>query len=295
MTVTGRLPFDKVLVANRGEIAVRLIRGLRELGLHTVAVYSEVDRTAAHVLLAHEAYPIGPAPAAESYLRGERLIEVAQRAGAGAIHPGYGFLSENAGFARACEEAGLVFIGPRPDTIELMGNKLAARRRMRASGVPVIPGTDEAVRDADAARRAAAEIGYPVLLKAAAGGGGKGMRVVRDPADLAAALRQTMGEAKSAFGDDSVFVERYVEDPKHIEVQVLGDGEGRALHLFERECSVQRRHQKLIEESPSPSLTPALRAASAPPPCARPSRSPTAAPAPWSSCSARPASSSSSR
>jgi len=261
MTVAGRLPFDKVLVANRGEIAVRLIRGLRELGLHTVAVYSEVDRTAAHVLLAHEAYPIGPAPAAESYLRGERLIEVARRAGAGAIHPGYGFLSENAGFARACEEAGLVFIGPRPDTIELMGNKLAARRRMRASGVPVIPGTDEAVRDADTAGRAAAEIGYPVLLKAAAGGGGKGMRVVRDPADLAAALRQTMGEAKSAFGDDSVFVERYVEDPKHIEVQVLGDGEGRALHLFERECSVQRRHQKLIEESPSPSLTPALRAA----------------------------------
>jgi len=253
-------PFTKVLVANRGEIAVRVIRGLRELGLHTVAVYSEADRGSLHTLLAHEAYPIGPGPAAESYLRGERLVEVARRAGAGAVHPGYGFLAENAAFAAQCEDAGLVFIGPRPETIELMGNKLAARRRMRESGVPLIPGTDEAVDDEAAAARAAAAIGYPVLLKAAAGGGGKGMRIVRAPGDLPAALRQTVGEARSALGDGAVFVERYVENPKHIEVQVLGDGEGRAVHLFERECSVQRRHQKLIEESPSPSLAPELRA-----------------------------------
>ncbi len=257
---TPTYPFDKVLVANRGEIAVRIIRGLRELGLHTVAVYSEADRTAAHTLLAHEAYPIGPAPAAESYLRGERLVEVARRAGAGAVHPGYGFLAENAAFARLCEDAGLVFIGPSPETIELMGNKLAARRRMTTSGVPVIPGSDQAVREPHAAARAADAIGYPVLLKAAAGGGGKGMRIVRAAAELPAALRQTMGEAKSSFGDDAVFLERYVENPKHIEVQVLGDGEGAAIHLFERECSVQRRHQKLIEESPSPSLDDALRA-----------------------------------
>ncbi len=260
MTDAAPPPFQKVLVANRGEIAVRVIRALREMGVHTVAVYSEVDRTALHTLLAHEAYPIGPGPAAESYLVGPRLVETALRAGAGAIHPGYGVLAENAGFARLCEEAGLVFIGPRPETIELMGNKLAARRLMRESGVPVIPGTDEPVGDAAAAERAAARIGYPVLLKAAAGGGGKGMRIVRAPGELPSALRQTMGEARSAFGDETVFLERYVEDPKHIEVQVLGDGRGAAIHLWERECSVQRRHQKLIEESPSPSLTPELRA-----------------------------------
>ncbi len=252
-------PLRKVLVANRGEIAVRVIQGLREMDLDTVAVYSEVDRTALHALLAHEAYPIGPAPAAQSYLDGERLVATALRAGADAVHPGYGFLSENAAFARLCEEAGLVFIGPTPEAIELMGDKLAARRLMRDAGVPVIPGTFAPVRDEAAAAAAARDIGWPVLLKAAAGGGGKGMRIVRAADQLAAALRQTMGEARSAFGDDAVFVERYIERPKHIEVQVLGDGEGRALHLFERECSVQRRHQKVIEESPSPSLTPALR------------------------------------
>ncbi|MBK9302627.1 MAG: acetyl-CoA carboxylase biotin carboxylase subunit [bacterium] len=255
----GRTKITKVLVANRGEIAVRVIQGLREMGIRAVAVHSDVDRTALHVMTADEAYPIGPAPAAESYLRGDRLIATALACGADAVHPGYGFLSENAAFARACGEAGLIFIGPRPETIELMGNKLAARSRMLASGVPVIPGTETALRDPAAAAAAAREIGYPVLLKAAAGGGGKGMRVVREEADLAAALRRTMGEAGSAFGDDAVFLERYVEEPKHIEVQVLGDGRGGAVHLFERECSVQRRHQKVIEESPSPSLTPELR------------------------------------
>jgi len=250
----------KVLVANRGEIAVRIIQGLREIGIRTVAVHSEPDRTALHVLIADEAYDIGPAPAAESYLVAERIIATAKNCNADAIHPGYGFLSENADFARACDDAGIVFIGPRPETIDLMGNKLSARHKMTESGVPVIPGTEDAIRDPELAKKAAAEIGYPVLLKAAAGGGGKGMRVVRAEEDIDSALRQTVGEALASFGDDAVFIERYIENPKHIEVQVLGDGEGNAIHLFERECSVQRRHQKVIEESPSPSLTPELRA-----------------------------------
>ena len=251
--------FAKVLVANRGEIAVRIIQGLRELGIGTVAVYSEVDRTALHVLAADEAYPIGPAPASESYLAAEKIIATARAAGAEAIHPGYGFLAENAEFAAAVEAAGLVFIGPTGESIELMGDKLAARQRMLASGVPVIPGTDRAVTDPEAAKEAARDIGYPVLLKAAAGGGGKGMRIVHGENEIASALRQTMGEARSAFGNDAIFVERYIESPKHIEVQVLGDGQGRVVHVFERECSVQRRHQKVIEESPSPSLSPDLR------------------------------------
>jgi acetyl-CoA carboxylase, biotin carboxylase subunit len=257
--MTGETKINKVLIANRGEIAVRVIQGLREMGICSVAVYSDVDRSALHVLVADEAYPIGPAPAAESYLVGERLIETALKCGADAIHPGYGFLSENAGFARLCDAAGIVFIGPRPETIDIMGNKLSARRLMMDSGVPVIPGTETAIDDPDEAEKAAKEIGYPVLLKAAAGGGGKGMRVVREPSEIASALRQTMGEAKASFGDESVFIERYIENPKHIEVQVVGDGQGGAIHLFERECSVQRRHQKVIEESPSPSLTPELR------------------------------------
>jgi len=250
---------SKVLVANRGEIAVRIIQGLREMEIGTAAVYSEVDRSALHVLLADEAYPIGPAPAAESYLVPEKIIAAATGCGADAVHPGYGFLAENASFAAAVEKAGLVFIGPTPESIDLMGDKLAARRRMIESGVPVIPGTEGAVGDPDEAVRAAADIGYPVLLKAAAGGGGKGMRIVHREDEIAGALRRTMGEAKSAFGNDAIFVERYVEDPKHIEVQVLGDGTGQVIHVFERECSVQRRHQKVIEESPSPSLTPELR------------------------------------
>ncbi len=251
--------FDKVLVANRGEIAVRILQGIREMGLKTVAVYSEADRVAAHVLRADEAVLIGPAPAAESYLVIDRILEAARATGAQAIHPGYGFLSENAEFAAAVEEAGLTFIGPTADSMRVMGDKLSARRKMRSSGVPVVPGTDEAVTDPEVATRIAGEIGFPVLLKASAGGGGKGMRIVREAGEMASALRQTMGEAKNAFGDDAIFVEKYIENPKHIEIQVLGDGRGGAIHLFERECSVQRRHQKVIEESPAPSLSPQLR------------------------------------
>ena len=250
---------DKVLVANRGEIAVRLIQGLKELGIATVAVYSEADRAALHVLMADEAVAIGPAPAAESYLVGERIIAAARDTGADAVHPGYGFLSENGPFSRAVEEAGLVFIGPTARTMEIMGDKLSSRRRMIAAGVPVVPGTEEAVTDPEVAVGVADRIGYPVLLKASAGGGGKGMRVVRSSGEMAAALRQTRGEAGASFADDAVFVEKYIEDPKHIEVQVLGDGQGGVIHVFERECSVQRRHQKVIEESPSPSLSPELR------------------------------------
>jgi acetyl-CoA carboxylase biotin carboxylase subunit len=247
--VTNVRKFRKVLIANRGEIAVRIIQGLKEMGIGTVAVYSEVDRTA-----------LGPAPASESYLAADRILAAARQSGAEAIHPGYGFLSENGGFSRAVEAAGLVFIGPTADMMEVMGDKLASRRRMRASGVPVVPGTDEAVTDPAVAIGIAEEVGYPVLLKASAGGGGKGMRIVRHAGEMAGALRQTMGEAGASFANDAVFVEKYIENPKHIEVQVLGDGTGQVIHLFERECSVQRRHQKVIEESPSPSLTPALRA-----------------------------------
>ncbi len=256
--MTGK-KFDKVLIANRGEIAVRILQGLQEMGLATVAVYSDVDRTALHVLRADEAVFIGPAPATESYLVGEKIIAAAKESGAQAIHPGYGFLSENGAFADAVEKAGLVFIGPTAASMEVMGDKLSARRKMRGSGVPVVPGTDEAVSDPDRAIQIAEEIGYPVLLKASAGGGGKGMRIVHEATEMASALRQTMGEAGSAFGNDAIFVEKYIENPKHIEVQVLGDGQGNAIHLFERECSVQRRHQKVIEECPSPSLTEELR------------------------------------
>jgi acetyl-CoA carboxylase biotin carboxylase subunit len=251
--------FKKVLVANRGEIAVRIIQGLKEMGIRTVAVYSEVDRTALHVLMADEAVFIGPAPASESYLVADKILQAALDTGSDAIHPGYGFLSENGPFSEAVEKAGLVFIGPVAESMSVMGDKLAARRKMRAAGVPVVPGTDEAVTDPEEAISIADEIGYPVLLKAAAGGGGKGMRVVREADQMATSLRQTMGEAGASFGNDAIFVEKYIENPKHIEVQVLGDGQGHAIHVFERECSVQRRHQKVIEESPSPSLTPELR------------------------------------
>jgi acetyl-CoA carboxylase, biotin carboxylase subunit len=251
--------FKKVLVANRGEIAVRIIQGLKDMGIETVAVYSDVDRTALHVLMADEAVHIGASPAGESYLVGRKVIAAAVETGADAIHPGYGFLSENGAFSEAVETAGMVFIGPTAESMHVMGDKLSARRKMRASGVPVVPGTDEAVTDPELAIKIADGIGYPVLLKASAGGGGKGMRIVREAADMASALRQTMGEAASSFGNDAIFVEKYIENPKHIEVQVLGDGKGGAIHLFERECSVQRRHQKVIEECPSPSLSPDLR------------------------------------
>jgi len=251
--------FKKVLVANRGEIAVRIMQGLKEMGISTVAVYSDVDRTALHVMMADEAVFIGSAPASESYLVAEKIINAALEVGADAIHPGYGFLSENGPFVDAVEEAGIVFIGPTADSMAVMGDKLSSRREMRKAGVAVVPGTDDAVTDPEEAKKIADEIGYPVLLKATAGGGGKGMRVVNEPSEMASALRQTMGEAGASFGNDAIFVEKYIVGPKHIEVQVLGDGMGGAIHVFERECSVQRRHQKVIEESPSPSLTPKLR------------------------------------
>jgi acetyl-CoA carboxylase biotin carboxylase subunit len=251
--------FSKVLIANRGEIAVRVIRACRELDIRTVAVYSEADRHALHVRLADEAHLIGPPPSRESYLRIERVLDAAKKAGADAIHPGYGFLSENAAFARACEQAGVAFIGPRSETIALMGEKTSARRVAVEAGVPVVPGTLEPLADDAAIRREAARIGFPIMLKAAAGGGGKGLRLVTRPEDLDASVARARSEAKSAFGDDSVYLEKAIQGPHHIEIQVLGDAHGNAVHLFERECSVQRRHQKVIEESPSPFVTPELR------------------------------------
>ncbi|HZU75319.1 MAG TPA: acetyl-CoA carboxylase biotin carboxylase subunit [Dehalococcoidia bacterium] len=251
--------FNKVLVANRGEIALRVIRGCRDLGVRTVAVHSEADRGASFVLLADEAVEIGPPPSAQSYLVIDRIIDAAKQTGAEAIHPGYGFLSENQAFARACADSGIVFIGPPPEAMAAMGEKVPARDRMRDSGVPVVPGTG-ALTGVDEAVEAAAEIGYPVLIKASAGGGGIGMRIARDEKEL----REGVGVAKStaarAFGNDTVFLERYVEEPRHIEIQVLADAHGNVVHLGERECSIQRRHQKIIEESPSPVVDPGQRA-----------------------------------
>jgi acetyl-CoA carboxylase biotin carboxylase subunit len=253
--------FNKILVANRGEIALRVIRAAHELGVQAVAVYSEADRLAPHVLAADEAYLIGPAPSAQSYLRADVLIEVAKRSGAEAIHPGYGFLSERAHFIRAVREAGLVFIGPSAESVEAMGDKTAARKRVIAAGVPVVPGTEDALSDAAEARKVAAEVGYPVLLKAAAGGGGKGMRVVRGEDEIERAFDAAGNEAQAAFGDRSVYIEKFLEGPRHIEIQLLADRHGTTLHLGERECSIQRRHQKLVEEAPSAVLTAEERAA----------------------------------
>ena len=250
---------QKVLIANRGEIALRIVRACHELGTQAVAVYSDADRLAPHVLYADEAYRIGPPPSAQSYLRSDLLIETALRAGCDAVHPGYGFLSERAGFAKAVTEAGLKFIGPTADAIAAMGDKTEARRRMIDAGVPVVPGTRNALRDPAEAVAEAETIGYPVLLKAAAGGGGKGMRVVQNAADLPRAFEAAANEARGAFGDDSVYLEKYLGGPRHIEIQVLADQHGNVLHLGERECSIQRRHQKLVEEAPSPVLTPELR------------------------------------
>ena len=253
--------FDTVLVANRGEIAVRIIRACREMGLVSVAVYSDVDRLSPHVLEADKAAQIGLAPASESYLRGDHLIEVALSAGAGAIHPGYGFLAERASFAADVEKAGLVFIGPSPESIQAMGDKTEARRLMAEAGVPIIPGVLEPTSSPEEATDTARALGFPVLLKAVAGGGGKGMRVVSDAKDLPAAFEAASREAESAFGDGAIYVEKYLERPRHIEIQVLGDQSGAVVHLGERECSIQRRHQKLIEESPSPLLQAADREA----------------------------------
>ncbi len=255
------MPIRKLLIANRGEIAVRIIRACRDLGIASVAVYSDADRTALHVRQADEAYPIGPAPARDSYLRADVMIDVARRCGADAIHPGYGFLSERAEFAEACRDAGLVFVGPPPEAIRLLGDKVSARQLAIANDVPVVPGTEAEIRDPAEAARIAEQIGYPVLLKASAGGGGKGMRVVRTPADLEDAIRAASSEASAAFGYGGVYIEKYLEHVRHIEIQLLADSHGNCIHLGERECSIQRRHQKLIEESPSPVLDPETRAA----------------------------------
>jgi acetyl/propionyl-CoA carboxylase alpha subunit len=250
----------KLLVANRGEIAVRVLRACREQGIATVAVFSEADREAPHVLMADEAYPIGPPPAAESYLAIDKLVGVARRCGADAVHPGYGFLAENARFAEACTDAGLTFVGPPPAAIRAMGDKTSARTLARDLGVPMVPGTLEPIRSDDDARARAREVGYPVMLKAAMGGGGKGMRLVRAEAELADALRAARSEAGAAFGDAAVYLERAVSEPRHIEIQVLADAHGAVVHLGERECSIQRRHQKLVEESPSTCVDATLRA-----------------------------------
>jgi acetyl-CoA carboxylase, biotin carboxylase subunit len=251
--------FKKILVANRGEIAVRVIRACRELGIPSVAVYSDVDRASLHVRKADEAYRIGPPAAAESYLNIAKILEVAKRSGADAIHPGYGFLSENAKFARACADAGVKFVGPSPASMEMMGSKTRARQEMERAGVPFVPGTAKGLESAEQAETVAAEIGYPVMLKAAAGGGGKGMRLVQTPGELKSAMEAAQSEAERAFGDREVYVEKAIINPRHIEMQVLADEHGSTVYLGERECSIQRRHQKVLEESPSPIVDPDMR------------------------------------
>ena len=251
--------FSKVLVANRGEIAVRVFRTLRELGIGTIAVYSEVDRNSAHVAYADEAHLIGAGPPVESYLNQERVLDAARRAGADAIHPGYGFLAENADFARACGEQGFVWIGPPPEAIEAMGSKIEARERMRAAGVPIIPGITRPVESAVEVRRLGDELGWPIAVKASAGGGGKGLKVVRDPEQVERAFESARREGEAYFSDPAVYVERYLEDPRHVEVQVLADAHGNVIHLGERDCTIQRRHQKVAEETPSPAVDSELR------------------------------------
>jgi len=249
----------KILIANRGEIALRIMRSAREMGIKTVAVYSEADREALHVRYADEAICIGPAASNQSYLLGEKIIEACKITGAEGIHPGYGFLSENAAFARLVKSAGLILIGPSAEAMEIMGNKLSAKAAALKYNIPMVPGTEEAITDVAEAKRRAVEVGFPILIKAAAGGGGKGMRIVEQSSDFEEQMQLAVSEATSAFGDGSVFIERYVSSPRHIEIQVLGDTHGNMLHLFERECSIQRRHQKVIEEAPSSILTEEIR------------------------------------
>ena len=250
---------NKLLVANRGEIALRIMRTAREMGIQTVAIYSEVDRNALHVRYADEAVCVGPAPSAESYLRADVIIDVCRQLNVDAVHPGYGFLSENANFARLVRDAGLIFIGPSPESIEIMGSKLAAKAAVANYNIPMVPGTPSAITDRAEAKIISGKIGYPILIKASAGGGGKGMRVVESEADFDEQMDRAVSEAQSAFGDGSVFIEKYVTSPRHVEIQVLGDQHGTIIHLFERECSIQRRHQKVVEEAPSAILTPEIR------------------------------------
>ncbi|RIV21484.1 acetyl-CoA carboxylase biotin carboxylase subunit [Fibrisoma montanum] len=250
---------NKLLVANRGEIALRVMRTAREMGIKTVAIYSEADRNALHVRYADEAVCVGPAPSSESYLKSDVIIDVCKRLGVDAIHPGYGFLSENANFARQVREAGLIFVGPSPESIEIMGSKLAAKAAVATYNIPMVPGTPSAITDRAEAKAISAKIGYPVLIKASAGGGGKGMRIVENDAEFDEQMDRAVSEALSAFGDGSVFIEKYVTSPRHVEIQVLGDQHGNIIHLFERECSIQRRHQKVVEEAPSAILTPEIR------------------------------------
>lgn len=249
----------KILVANRGEIALRVMRTAKEMGIKTVAVYSEADRHAKHVRFADEAVLLGPPPSKQSYLLGDKILEICKELNVDGIHPGYGFLSENADFAKKVKEAGIIFIGPSPEAMEIMGSKLGAKEAVKAYGVPMVPGLDEAISDVEAAKKVALEVGYPILIKASAGGGGKGMRVVEEPADFEEQMKLAVSEATASFGDGAVFIEKYVGSPRHIEIQVLGDNFGNIVYLFERECSIQRRHQKLVEEAPSAVLTEDLR------------------------------------
>jgi len=252
-------PISKLLIANRGEIALRIMRSAKEMGIKTVAVFSEADRNALHVRYADEAVFIGPAPSNQSYLVGEKIIDACKLTGAQAIHPGYGFLSENAGFAQKVADAGLILVGPSPQAMETMGNKLSAKAAALKYNIPMVPGTEEAIEDVNEAKQRAIEVGFPILIKAAAGGGGKGMRIVERAEDFEEQMQLAVSEATSAFGDGAVFIERYVTSPRHIEIQVLGDTHGNIVHLFERECSVQRRHQKVVEEAPSSVLTEEIR------------------------------------
>ena len=249
----------KILVANRGEIAIRVMKSAREMGIKTVAVYSEADRNALHVRYADEAIFLGPPPSAQSYLLGDKIIEESLRIGVDAIHPGYGFLSENADFARKVKNAGLIFIGPSAESMEVMGSKIGAKQAVKKFDVPMVPGIDYAISDVAEAKKIAGEVGYPVLIKASAGGGGKGMRTVENEAELEQQMNMAISEATTSFGDGSVFIEKFVASPKHIEIQLLGDQHGNVVYLFERECSIQRRHQKLVEEAPSSCLTPEVR------------------------------------
>jgi len=251
----------KLLVANRGEISLRIMRTAKEMGIKTVAVYSEADRNSPHVKFADEAICLGPPPSNQSYLLGDKIIEVSKAMGVDAIHPGYGFLSENAAFAKKVTDAGIIFVGPSPESIEVMGSKLAAKSEVSKYGIPMVPGTDHAISDIKSAKQKAKEVGYPILIKASAGGGGKGMRIVEDESEFEEQMNRAISEAQSSFGDGSVFIEKYITSPRHIEIQVLGDQHGEVVYLFERECSIQRRHQKVIEEAPSAVVSPKMRKA----------------------------------